>query len=400
MLKTTVIGAGLSGLACAIVLARSGAHVTIHESRAKVGARFHGDFQGLENWSSEIDVLDELASFDIEPAFEHVPIRYGIAFDSNNRRYDVHSAGPLFYLVRRGSESGTLDRALYEQAIALGVTVRFNDKLESLDSEQGGVIAAGPRLPYAIAAGFLFATTMPDGCYIRFDEKLAPGGYAYLLIHDGRGTVAACLFRDFRNEQTYVERAVAPFDRDPGLKMEPPKPFGGSGSFFLRRRPYQGSHAVAGEYGGLQDAILGFGMRWAIRSGVWAARARLGLEDLDRRWNVDVRRKLEAGAGRAISVPTFRRYGKRVDASAAREQCRSARVTAPSLRRYSPNTCSCSPSRPVGSRAITRSELLSPGLLLRVVPRRRRARAPCELVGMTLLSKALPASGLQLSMIH
>ena len=56
----TVIGAGPAGLACAIVLARNGQRVIVHERRSRVGARFHGDFQGLDSWSDGIDVLDEL----------------------------------------------------------------------------------------------------------------------------------------------------------------------------------------------------------------------------------------------------------------------------------------------------------------------------------------------------
>lgn len=46
----------------------------VFERRRDVGARFHGDFQGLENWSTEKDVLEELASFGIETAFDHTPV--------------------------------------------------------------------------------------------------------------------------------------------------------------------------------------------------------------------------------------------------------------------------------------------------------------------------------------
>lgn len=307
----TIVGAGPSGLTCAIALARAGVAVTVREARANVGARFHGDFQGLENWSSETDVLDELASFGIKPDFQRVPIDTGIAFDNRNTRYEIHSPAPLFYLVRRGNVEGTLDRSLQQQAVEAGVTVRFNDKVESLDPQQDGVIAAGPRLPYAIAAGFVFDTSMSDGCYIRFDDTLAPAGYSYLLVQNGHGTVATCIFRDFRNEQTYVARTVAAFERDAGLSMERPRPFGGAGSFFLRRHAYQGRHPVAGEHAGLQDALFGFGMRWAMRSGVWAARALLGLEDLEARWARDVRRRLEAGAVNRLLFERCGDFGRR-----------------------------------------------------------------------------------------
>jgi flavin-dependent dehydrogenase len=68
-LDISIVGGGPAGLACAIVLARAGYRVVIHEQHTRVGSRFHGDFQGLENWSSDQDVLDELALSGIQALF-------------------------------------------------------------------------------------------------------------------------------------------------------------------------------------------------------------------------------------------------------------------------------------------------------------------------------------------
>ena len=57
------MGAGLSGLAAATVLAKSGIEVHVHDIREESGARFDGDFQALENWSMDDDFFDQLKSW-------------------------------------------------------------------------------------------------------------------------------------------------------------------------------------------------------------------------------------------------------------------------------------------------------------------------------------------------
>jgi 2-polyprenyl-6-methoxyphenol hydroxylase-like FAD-dependent oxidoreductase len=115
----TVVGAGLAGLACAIALARTGRKVVVREWHRHVGTRFHGDFQGIENWSDERDALDELRASGIETTFDYHPVYEGIAFDACGQHYRLRSEQPLFYLVRRGQQDGSVESALLRQAIAI-----------------------------------------------------------------------------------------------------------------------------------------------------------------------------------------------------------------------------------------------------------------------------------------
>jgi len=55
-----IAGAGPAGLTAAINLAKSGYKVGIFEKNNNAGARFHGDLQGLENWTKEEDALKSL----------------------------------------------------------------------------------------------------------------------------------------------------------------------------------------------------------------------------------------------------------------------------------------------------------------------------------------------------
>src|SRR5437773_8925477 len=90
-----VFGAGPSGLAAALAANQAGRRVIVHERCSDVGHRFHDDFQGLENWTTDGDVLDELVGLGIEPTFDHTPIREAVVFDPR-RVHTYRSPGRSF----------------------------------------------------------------------------------------------------------------------------------------------------------------------------------------------------------------------------------------------------------------------------------------------------------------
>ncbi|MGH9367363.1 MAG: NAD(P)/FAD-dependent oxidoreductase [Thermoanaerobaculia bacterium] len=268
-----IVGAGPAGLTAALTLARAGRRAVVHEQRPDAGGRFHGDLQGIENWTTAGDVLEELETIGVEPAFDAHPCREGAFFDPEGREYVYRSPRPLFYLVRRGQAEGTLDQRLKEQALRAGVEIRFCDPVTRLP--QGGIVAGGPRGPDAIAVGYVFETDRADGIFGVLSDRLAPKGYSYLLVARGRGTVAACLFDDFHREKLYLERTLAFFRQKAGLAMRHPQLFGGTGNVLLPSTARHGEILFAGEAAGFQDALWGFGMRLAMLSGHLAARALL-----------------------------------------------------------------------------------------------------------------------------
>ncbi len=58
MVAVHISGAGPAGLAAALTIAKAGGKAVVHELKGEVGARFHGDFQGLENWTTAEDCGD------------------------------------------------------------------------------------------------------------------------------------------------------------------------------------------------------------------------------------------------------------------------------------------------------------------------------------------------------
>ncbi|HKF43429.1 MAG TPA: hypothetical protein VKG01_10030 [Thermoanaerobaculia bacterium] len=277
-------GAGPAGLSAAITLARVGIPVVVRELRTDVGGRFHGDLQGIENWTTRGDVLEELSRIGVEPTFDHTAFREGLFFDPSGREFSLRSPDPFFYLVRRGCGRGTLDTALKEQALACGAQIRLGDRTGA--SDQPAIVSHGPRGCAAVAVGYVFETAMPDSVFGVLSDELAPKGYSYLLVSGGLGTVATCLFRDFRGQKDYLHRTVDFFERRAGLRMSNPRLFGGTGQVFPPGSALRGGVLLAGEAAGFQDALWGFGIRYAILSGHLAARALAAgrREDYDRLW--------------------------------------------------------------------------------------------------------------------
>lgn len=280
-----VVGAGPAGLAAAITAARGGARVVVHERAPRVGARFHGDFQGLENWTTAGDVLDELAGLGVRGDFAPAPFRHQVGYDPAGGEHHLRSAEPFYYLVRRGPGAGTLDESLRRQAEEAGVDLRFGSAAASLP--RGGVYAGGPRRGEVIAVGWLAECDLPDGAWVVLGERYAPGGYAYLLVHGGHATLSACLFHRLREARACLSRTRALLERRIGLVLRGPRPFGGIGNVGLPRTAIADGALLAGEAAGFQDPLWGFGIRHAMLSGHLAARALLAgrPEDYDRLWH-------------------------------------------------------------------------------------------------------------------
>ena len=273
-----ISGAGPAGLAAALYIHKAGGQARVYERRKDVGVRFHGDFQGLENWTTDIDVLEELRSFGIKTDFDYQPFHNVVCFDPLAEPHHFNSKLPLFYLVKRGRVSGSLDMSLKQQALDAGVEICFEQSVKTLTD--GGIVTHGPQRADVIAAGYLFDTDMPDGAWAAISDELAPKGYAYVLVHEGRGTLASCMYAGFHNERDYVSRCVEFFQQHIELTMRNEKHFGGAGNSVIHHIAHKGNILYAGEAAGFQDALFGFGMRWAMLSGSQAAKALLA-DDAD-----------------------------------------------------------------------------------------------------------------------
>jgi len=149
-----------------------------------------------------------------------------------------------------------------------------------------GVEAGGPHGADAIGVGYLFDTDMADGAFVALSDQLAPGGYAYLLVEGGRGTLMSWMYTDFHNERQYQERCLDFFQTKVKMDMRNVRATGGAANFLYPRSARKGDLLYVGESAGFQDALWGFGMRYAILSGCLAGQALLmeRPQEYDRLW--------------------------------------------------------------------------------------------------------------------
>lgn len=266
-----ILGAGPSGLTAAILLARAGREVHVHERYDTIGKRFQGDLQGIENWSTQENVLAQFRSFHLDTNFAATPFSEVTLTDGRTVLQET-SKEPLFYLVKRGSMSDSLDTALYHQALSCGVQFHMRSSPSTAD-----IIATGPKRKALIAVdkGLIFPTKLPNIAVAFFHDDLAHLGYSYLLVADGYGCLCTVVFKDFHRLNSCFDRTVALAKHMYPLNLDNAQPVGGIGSFSLEHPKQEGSTLYVGEAAGLQDLLWGFGIRTAITSGQLAVQAML-----------------------------------------------------------------------------------------------------------------------------
>src|SRR5713226_2919156 len=130
-----IAGAGPSGLAAAITLARGGRAVEVHEAKSDVGTRFIGDLQIIESASEREPVPNFLDGIGIAPNFYFRPADWATFYDHTSRARVIRSGEPYGWFIRRGAEEGTLDRGLLAQARDAGAHVIFNSRLAAEDAD-------------------------------------------------------------------------------------------------------------------------------------------------------------------------------------------------------------------------------------------------------------------------
>jgi flavin-dependent dehydrogenase len=286
-----IAGAGPSGLAAAIVLARAGRSVVVHEAKRDVGTRFIGDLQVIEGASEREPVPDFLDRIGIERNFYFRPATWATFYDHRGAGRTIRSDAPYGWFIRRGAEETTLDRGLLAQAQALGVDVRFNSRLAPNEAD---IVATGPAAPDGLAREITWRTDAAERVDVYFNHKLAPGGYSYLFILDGIATFGCAIVADFKKIDEYFDHSLAAAKRLTGVEVPADARVGYSYmNFHLKQQATKDDARWVGEAAGFQDYLFGLGIRYALTSGWLAARSILEERSFDELWRAELGAKQE-----------------------------------------------------------------------------------------------------------
>ncbi len=293
MNKIKILGGGISGLTAAINLSKAGYKVEVFEKNPDCGMRFHGDMQGLENWSEAEDVLDALSRMHIETNFDATPFRK-VTFSNCEITEEFSFDQPLFYLVKRGKVKNSLDQGLKQQALKAGSKIYFNQTIEEKDAD---IVATGPRFNHISVAdkGITFKTDLPNMAIGIVNDQAAFKGYSYLLIADGYACLCSCVFDDLKKLNDCFEFTKKYFVKKYKLDIKNPQTVGGVGYFSINNIYKENKTLFVGEAAGLQDFLAGFGMRTAITSGYLAAKSIIEKLDYSKLINDKYENYLKAG---------------------------------------------------------------------------------------------------------
>ena len=122
-----IMGAGLSGLAAATILAKAGKEVHVHDIRADSGARFDGDFQALENWSMDVDFFDQLKEWGFDAStFRATEFHVVDLIHPDDEITQPKSDKVAYRIVERGTSDHAIDQGMKQQALAAGAQIHYN----------------------------------------------------------------------------------------------------------------------------------------------------------------------------------------------------------------------------------------------------------------------------------
>jgi len=253
-----IAGAGLSGLSCALNLAKNDIKVDVFERENCVGKKYGLSVLAFKAY--ETNILEELKSASI-PTSNLFPIYKIRRYAPSMRYFETYSNKPLYFSVIRGPE-GSLEEMLLNECMDRNVQFFFNQ------TSNADVIATGARFTHFIGISKTFKNKDKLDHISLFYSPLASGGYFYIIPYGDYITAggvfdAASVVSPLKNFNEFFHKKL-------GLTENAIHTVVSKANYF---HSSCFDKLYVGEAAGLLEPSRGFGMRTALISGKLAADA-------------------------------------------------------------------------------------------------------------------------------
>ena len=290
-MKIAIIGAGVSGLSCALECEKLGVTAEVFERHHSIGWIWPsvGAFINLFNRAYDNDILKYLKdTYDINIKYAMVEKTYIMKSPNAETRIN----GNLGYSLYRGKEIDSLENQLARELKKTPIHYNALSNFKELAQKYDYVVVASGKDMEAKELGvweelgrisIMGATALgsfeQNTTYIYFDTEYAGSGHARVSPHSSSEALIALYViddkEDFKSQQLNINKRFERFlEKEKLDKLElmyrfikPPHSNGKVSRFMT------GNVLLAGRAAGLTDRLIGAGATEAIISGVLAARA-------------------------------------------------------------------------------------------------------------------------------
>lgn len=305
------MGAGPSGLAAAINVTANGYDAEVFEKNLFLGGNIRTDVQAIRAYGNDSNIMNRLKEYGIK--LKHCHPIYRVKRYSPSNRFDLvySNDAPIFYTVKRGTDFDSLDSQLISIAESQGTKVNFGQPIKINDAH---IISSGSRFdPAGIGFGAVFENANFDNNSISFfyGNEQIQSGYGYVAPF-GKNylTISITSFKktDFPHIKKNFEEFITsnPVIKEITENASKISEFAGFGHFNIPKTAVHNHKYFTGGAAGFVDPARGFGLKYALLSGVFAAQAITSNLDYDKLWQDDFKNELYDGYGRRLFLDSIR----------------------------------------------------------------------------------------------
>jgi flavin-dependent dehydrogenase len=283
MKEVTIVGAGLSGMVCGIILSRKGRRVIMYDAQKGIGGSpsLH---PSVHTTPAQIPALWDYVGLNLEKDFARCDPYPTFYYGKNVLKFPAYVDHNTAYCIERGPRPTSIDNHVFEIATDSGVQFEFGKRVDFTKLKPNTVIATGLDPRGYERLGIDHRKIYGRWSYREIEDKSATGAiymgsytpdYAYTAQVNGLDYCLLFSHYPIRDKEVEKYRGVL---RAVGMGDYPEPWRDVAMAVPAEARLFAGDHILAGTLSGMIEPFWGYGIVGAIISGMIAAKA---VEDRD-----------------------------------------------------------------------------------------------------------------------